>query len=195
MEVRADSSQSRRFARVPFDAPVRLTRLSTGQSLELAGVNLSENGLFLETVIPFAHGEIFRLSFPSADGGFQEVSAARVAWRRPFSPERAPGQPPGVGLSFMFMRPDDREALRTLVEEGGVAPRPMPRTVASRAPVAPHVLGDEEEEAPRPAPVTSWGDPDAMELMDVGPFGWLLVVSLAMAAMASLLIGMHPPAM
>src|SRR4051812_2961615 len=104
MEVRADSAQSRRFARVPFDAPVRLIRHATGQSLELAALNLSESGLFVETVIPFAIGEVFRLSFPDADGGFEEVAAARVAWRRAFQPQRSIGQPPGVGLSFVFMR-------------------------------------------------------------------------------------------
>lgn len=188
MEVRADSSQGRRFGRVPFDAPVRLTRVATGQTLELQGVNLSENGVFVETVIPFSAGELFRLHFPGEPEGLGEVAAARIAWRRAFSPNREPGQPPGVGLSFLFMSLDDRFALHTLVEAGGVAPQPASRAPSSRVPVAPRVI---DEDLPQPLPSLAWSG-DTMELMDVGPFGWLLVVALAMAAMASLLLGMQP---
>lgn len=184
MELRADRSQSRRFARVPFEVPVRLTRNSTGQTLELAASNLSEGGLFLETVIPLIPGELFRLTFPSQPGELESIAAARVTWRRAFSPSRLPGEPPGAGLSFLFMSAEDRQALRALVESGGVAaPRPP-----ARAPVAPRLL-----EPVQPTPLSSLVEPsETLSMMDVGPFGWLLVVALAMAAVASLLLSMQP---
>lgn len=180
LELSQEATRARRFGRVPFDAPVRLTRHSTGQTLELSGVNLSENGLFVETVIPFAIGELFRLSF-----GEVEVAAARVAWRRPYLQPRSAASPPGIGLMFLLMHPSDRAALRGLVESGGIAPSPKPRTIPSRvAPVA---------NAPHPPPQMRWqlagGE---AEMLDVGPVGWLLALALAMAAVASLLVGLHP---
>jgi hypothetical protein len=186
MEARADT-QARRFARVPFDAPVRLVRHSTGQALELQAHNLSENGVFVETVIPFATGELFRLSFPTHPCSLEEVAAARVSWRRPFSTSREPGQPPGVGLSFLFMSLEDRQALHVLVEAGGVPPRASARAASSRTPVAPRVIP-----ASDPARLTFGSAGETAELFDVGPFGWLLIVTLALAAVASLLLGLQP---
>lgn len=185
MEAHADleRAQHRRFARVPFDCRVRLTRLATGQSLELDAVNLSEGGIFVQTVIPFPVGELFRVAVldERAPEDFAEVAAARVAWRRPFTNTREPGEPPGIGIAFLLMSPDDREGLSRIVEDGGLAPRARPIA----APVAPIAV----EEPVLPALVDG---AEAIELDDVGPFGWLLVIALALAALASLLLGMHP---
>lgn len=200
MEVWADSSertdvQTRRFVRVPFQAPVRLTRMTTGQELELQAVNLSENGLYLETVIPFALGEVFRLAFPTSPNGFEQVAAARVVWRRGFATTRVAGQPPGIALAFLMMRPSDRQALTQLVEDGGIIPPRTHQTVPSRAPVATRIVPEEPERETVTRPtfrLQHAGGPDTLEMMDAGPFGWLLVLALALAGIASLLVGMQP---
>ncbi len=203
MEVWADSSsertdvQTRRFVRVPFQAPVRLTRMSTGQELELQAVNLSENGLYLETVIPFAMGEVFRLAFPTAPNGFEHVAAARVVWRRGFATNRVAGQPPGIALAFLMMRPSDRQSLTQLVEDGGIIPARTHHTIPSRAPVATRIVPRDDQpdrdSVTRPSfRLTTASGPDAMEMMDAGPFGWLLLLALALAALASLLVGLQP---
>lgn len=197
MEVRAGNQQrtdvqTRRFGRVPFQAPVRLTRLSTGQELELHALNLSENGIFLETVIPFSEGELFRLSFPTAPSAFEQVAAARVVWRRPFGATRAPGHPPGVALSFVMMRPDDRQALATLVANGGIVP-PRVRTTPSRAPVAARIVPTDAKHPDLPKMrFANTNGGATVEAMDIGPLGWLLVLALALAALASLLLGLQP---
>lgn len=191
-----ESGRSRRFCRVPFDAPVRLTRHSTGQVLELQATNLSETGLFVETVIPFTPGELFRLDMPGAPDGFESVAVAKVCWRRPFSLNRAPGLPPGIGLMFLLMHPTDRQALHALVENGGIAPAPRPKTTPARtAPVAlPKPVG-ETRPVQVPPPQLRWKPIgiDDQAAIDVAPFGWLLAIALALAAMASLLVGLQPP--
>lgn len=199
MEVWADSGertdvQTRRFVRVPFQAPVRLTRMTTGQELELQAVNLSENGLYLETVIPFALGEVFRLAFPTSPNGFEGVAAARVVWRRGFATTRVAGQPPGIALAFLMMRPSDRQALTQLVEDGGIIPPRTHQTTPSRAPVATRIVPeDDPEPVTRPSfRLKTAGGPETLEMLDAGPFGWLLVLALALAAIASLLVGLQP---
>lgn len=182
------SARTRRFGRVPFFVPVRLIRISTNQVLELQASNLSESGVFVETVIPFTVGEVFKLVIPSAPGGFEEVAVARISWRRPFSSARGTGAQPGIGISFVMMRPAERRALAQLVEAGGVAAPPPPRTIASRSPVQPRVLVLDRP-APPPERFVLAGHSAAM---DVGPAGWLLVAALAAAAAASLLLGLQP---
>lgn len=179
-------TRARRFPRVPFHTPVRVTRLSTGQTLELMAQNLSETGMFVETVIPFPVGELFKLTFPDSPEDFGEVAVARVVWRRAFTPSRPAGMPPGIGVAFLLMRPGDRRALTGLVDAGGVQP-PAPA----------------KEDAPRPArsappppralPMLPAGvGPASDEVIDLGPSGWLLLAALSMAAVAALLAGLQP---
>ena len=191
-----ESGRARRFCRVPFDAPVRLTRHSTGQVLELQASNLSEGGLFVETVIPFAPGELFRLEMPGAPSGFDTVAVAKVCWRRPFSLNRSPGLPPGIGLMFLLMRPSDRQALHELVEDGGIAPSPRPATRPARSAPLPATVEPSKLPAVAPPPPQLRWRPVGVEdttAIDVAPFGGLLAIALALAAMASLLVGLQPP--
>ena len=174
--------RARRFPRVPFRVPVRVTRLATGQVLELMALNLSETGMFLETVIPFPVGELFRVNLPTAPADFEEVAVARVVWRRAFTPSRPAGMAPGIGIAFLLMRPADRRALAAVVEDGGVAPEPVyepPRP--SRSPEAPP--------PDRSAPALS---PTMTDVIDLGPMGWLLLAAMSMAAVAALLAGLQP---
>jgi hypothetical protein len=177
----------RRFPRVPFQIPVRLTRLATGQVLELMARDVSAGGLFVETVIPFPVGEIFRLTIPDAPEGFDEVAVARVAWRRAFTPSRPAGMPPGIGLAFVLMRPASRRSLAAVVDSGGVrAPEPaqLPAPVPARAPAPPPAPRDLGSLVPAPFA------PD--DMIDLGPGAWLLLAALSLAATAMLLSGLQP---
>ncbi len=180
-------TQTRIFSRVPFDVPVRVTRTSTRQALDLRASNLSERGLFLETVLPFAEGELVRLHFPTRPGGFGAVAAARVAWRRPFGPDLPVGTAPGIGIAFLMMSPDDRLALRRLVESGGIGRSPSSAT--PRLPAAPWSVPGF---ASRIARVGLLGRADAATL-ETGPNAWALAVALLLAAAASLLLGTSQP--
>lgn len=179
-----EEARPRRFPRVPFHVPVRLTRLATGQVLDLQAQNLSESGLFVETVIPFPVGELFRLRFPTSPGDLEEVAVARVVWRRAYTPSRPAGTRPGLGIAFLLMRPAERRALGILVEEGGVAPPEPERQPPPRAPDPP----PPETSA---SPLLAAG-PLADEIVDLGPTGWLLLAALSMAAVAALLAGLQP---
>ena len=185
-----EEARGRRFPRVPFHTPVRATRISTGQSLELMAENLSETGLFIATVIPFPVGELFRLDFPDEPEGFAEVAVARVVWRRAFTPSRPAGMSPGLGVAFLLMRPAERRALTLLVDAGGVQPPAPPKTEMRPA-----------RSAPPPAPVPrgmpvlpalTTGPSVGEEIIDLGPAGWLLLAALSMAAVAALLAGLQP---
>lgn len=183
--VPQEEVRARRFSRVPFHVPVRVTRLSTGQVLELQAQNLSESGMFVETVIPFPVGELFRVRFPTSPGDFDEVSVARVAWRRAFTPSRPAGTQPGIGVAFLLMRPVERRALAALVDDGGVAP-PLPdRRPPPRAPAPP------AREISIPSPLLAAG-PMAEDVVDLGPTGWLVLAALSLAAVAVLLAGIQP---
>lgn len=174
--------RARRFPRVPFHAPVRVTRLSTGQALEFMAQNLSASGMFVETVIPIPVGEFFRVAFPTSPGGFDEVAVARVAWRRPFTSSRPAGMSPGIGFAFLLMRPAERRALEALVEDGGVPPVEQPRKPPNRGPSPPPT---------RDMPLLI-GNSLGEDVIDLGPTGWLLLAALSMAAVAALLAGLHP---
>lgn len=181
--VSSQQVRARRFPRVPFHVPVRLTRLSTGQTLELMAQNLSASGLFVETVIPVPIGELFRVSFPTSPGGFDEVAVARVAWRRPFTSSRPAGTAPGLGIAFLLMRPAERRALEALVDDGGVAPAEPPgRAPGNHAP---------PPAATREIPLLV-GSSLRDDVIDLGPTGWLLLAALSMAAVAALLAGLQP---
>lgn len=169
---------------MPFHVPVRLTRLSTGQVMELMAQNLSASGVFVETVIPFPVGELFRVSFPTSPGDFDEVAVARVAWRRPFTPSRPAGLAPGIGIAFLLMRPAERRALETLIDEGGIAPAEPERMPPPRAPAPPA-----ETTLPRQLVIPAGPGEDAV---DLGPTGWLVLAALSMAAVAALLAGLNP---
>ena len=185
--VPQEEVRARRFPRVPFHVPVRVTRLSTGQVLELQAQNLSQSGMFVETVIPFPIGELFRVRFPTSPGDFDEVSVARVAWRRAFTPSRPAGTQPGIGVAFLLMRPAERRALGQLVDDGGVAPREPERRPPPRAPAPPP-----EREVPVSASPLFAGGPVGEDVIDLGPTGWLLLAALSLAAVAALLAGLHP---
>ena len=116
---------------------MKVTRIATGQVLELMAQNLSLSGMFVETVIPFPVGELFKITFPTSPGGFDEVAVGRVAWRRPFTPSRPAGLAPGIGVAFLLMRPAERRALEELIDEGGVAPPEPERMPPPRAPAPP----------------------------------------------------------
>lgn len=181
--VSSQELRARRFPRVPFHVPVRVTRLSTGQTLEFMAQNLSASGMFVETVIPIPVGELFRVAFPTSPGGFDEVAVARVAWRRPFTASRPAGMSPGIGFAFLLMRPAERRALELLVEDGGVAPVEHPRTPPNRGPSPPPPT--------REIPLLI-GSSLSEDVIDLGPTGWLLLAALSMAAVAALLAGLQP---
>jgi len=178
-----EPQQLRRFARVPFAVPVRLVLHGSDQSVDLMAVNLSENGIFVESVIPFVNGQLFQLILPTRPGGFSRVAAARVVWRRPYTGRRTPGLPAGTGLAFLLMRPEDRAALTELVESGGVAP-------TAQAPSRPRVVVHELPAPPRLAPVDPRLGSSLTQAFDPTPFGWLLAVALALAALANLVGGL-----
>lgn len=77
------------------------------------GANVSETGVFIQSLAPRPLGTRLRLvmHFPSA-GSEPICSDAEVCWVRRYGGKRGPSA--GMGMRFLGMRPSDRSLLQTL---------------------------------------------------------------------------------
>ena len=79
--------------------------------------DLSETGLFVETVMPLSPGKRVRLTplLPGAAGLFE--LDGEVVRTEEYDPDRLMERPAGMGVRFLDVTPEQVEQLRALVEE------------------------------------------------------------------------------
>lgn len=77
------------------------------------GANLSETGVFVQSLAPRAPGTRLRLVMHFAHAGAEPIcSEAEVRWVRGYGGKRGPSA--GMGLRFVGLRPSDRSLLQSL---------------------------------------------------------------------------------
>jgi uncharacterized protein (TIGR02266 family) len=77
------------------------------------GANLSETGVFVQSLAPRPAGTRLRLVMHMVGSGSEPIATdAEVRWVRGYGGKRAPSA--GMGLRFLGMRPSDRSLLQTL---------------------------------------------------------------------------------
>jgi CheY-like chemotaxis protein len=120
---------TRRFPRVPLEAPVQWRMRGGGEFTETydaTGVarTLSEGGLMVELPAPLAVASLLDLRVEVPVG--QVIAVGKVVWSR-FQAEAKRGE--GAyhhGVQFMGMDPDVRASLRGLIQGMGSEPRRAP---------------------------------------------------------------------
>ncbi len=92
-----------------------------GPPLSQYSVNLSTGGLFLESVNLLPEGTLLYLRFELPDSRMI-FSRGRVAWgNRPDAPI-CHSLPPGMGIQFMDLQPEDLDALRCYIRGRRILP-------------------------------------------------------------------------
>ncbi|HKC52698.1 MAG TPA: PilZ domain-containing protein [Myxococcota bacterium] len=77
------------------------------------GANVSETGVFVQSLAPRAPGTRLRLVMHLAGKGSEPITSdAEVRWVRGYGGKRGPSA--GMGMHFLGMRPSDRGLLQTL---------------------------------------------------------------------------------
>jgi hypothetical protein len=98
----------RRHARRTLAVEFRAGGMDGLGSLELSGADLSAGGAFLVSDLLLEPGESLSLEFEIAGRAGPVQAQARVAWVRRFP---GPEQPAGMGIEFVRLGKDEREAL------------------------------------------------------------------------------------
>ena len=92
----------------------------------LYSYNLSQDGMFLETVRPYPEGTRFALRFNLPDSSKTIHSVVEVVYSLEETPDEGDWQLPGMGVHFVALDNDDRELIsKFLSEEGRSAKRLM----------------------------------------------------------------------
>jgi uncharacterized protein (TIGR02266 family) len=110
----------RRFPRIQLALTVELRFASADAVLESSTVDISEGGVFIRMPNPRPEGTLIRLRLHVGDRGL-EIGGVVVRCVRP-----GEGEPPGIGVLFTELRPDDANFVQTLVRER-LGPHARPR--------------------------------------------------------------------
>jgi hypothetical protein len=114
----------RRFdrRRAVFAVTVRTATSKVAGAIHLDSADFSEGGAFLRSELLFEVGELLDLEIPMPSGVVVKATGkvARVA--------REPGgeTPPGMGIEFIQLTPDDRRALVAALIRAGASNKPAP---------------------------------------------------------------------
>jgi hypothetical protein len=103
-----------RKIRIPFVQRASLA-LGAGQAgrEEVFLVDLGLAGVFAERRDPIGLGELVEISFPLPGNEIPVTARCRVAWRHgQGEPIRSRSLPPGMGLEFVEISPEDLERVR-----------------------------------------------------------------------------------
>ena len=130
------------FSRIPLVTRCVVTRPSApqeGGGVEAMMANISVLGAYLVLGATLEADEEVRLRFLLPDARPPVECEAQVTWVNVAPPECVDSLPPGCGLRFQSMRPEDHERIALLVENYRVAARPMiarqvPHTGLTRVP-------------------------------------------------------------
>ncbi len=104
--------ERRQFLRLPTHIQIQV---GTAGALQTAAVrNVSEGGLFLATDTPLERGACVLLVLDeSLDGGPPVEIRGRVSW---VCSEQRGDEPPGMGIAFEKLKPEQREVVDRLVD-------------------------------------------------------------------------------
>jgi len=105
------ASDRRRFPRIQLALTVELRFVSANAVLESSTVDISEGGVFIRMPRPRPEGTAIRLRL-NVGGRALEIGGVVVRCVRP-----GEGEPPGIGVLFTELRPDDAAFVQTLVRE------------------------------------------------------------------------------
>lgn len=115
------SRDRRRFPRIQLALTVELRFASADAVLESSTVDISEGGVFIRMPSPRPEGTAIRLRLHVGERVL-EIGGVVVRCVRP-----GEGEPPGIGVLFTELRPDDANFVQTLVRE-----QMSPRASSSR---------------------------------------------------------------
>jgi uncharacterized protein (TIGR02266 family) len=103
--------ERRRFPRIQLALTVELRFASAEEVLESSTVDISEGGMFIRMPSPRPEGTAIELRL-HVGGRAVEIGGVVVRCVRP-----GEGEPPGIGVLFTALRPDDANFVQTLVRE------------------------------------------------------------------------------
>ncbi len=89
------------------------------QEIMLSGysIDLSSGGLYIKTELPFDVGEDLMLTFTLSEQNKEKVSCrARVAWVNNKKDPSKPKLPPGMGVEFVDLSPEDLASISSFME-------------------------------------------------------------------------------
>lgn len=109
------------FSRVPFVQSCTVTW--DGLETECLVCNISMLGVYLHLAAPLERRREVTLRFRLADEGAEIEAAAVVTWVNETPPDGATGLPPGCGLRFLRVAPDDLRRIAALVAAYVAAPQ------------------------------------------------------------------------
>lgn len=101
----------RRFPRIQLALTVQLRFASAEAALESRTVDISEGGVFIRMPKPRPEGTAIRLQL-HVGGRVLEIGGVVVRSVRPDE-----GEPPGIGVLFTELRPEDASFVQSLVRE------------------------------------------------------------------------------
>lgn len=79
------------------------------------GLDISTGGLYLKTELPLSVNEHISLIFHLPDRIDPVTCNAKVAWTNPTIGNRKPELPPGVGVEFIDLTPEELSAISSLI--------------------------------------------------------------------------------
>lgn len=109
-------SDRRRYLRVPLR--VKVTNKATEMFEYFLSTNISVGGMFLRTETPYVVETFVKLEFSLPGEAKPILADGRVARAVPPSPNSE--NPPGMGIQFMFLSPEDKEAIERFVKKSGL---------------------------------------------------------------------------
>ncbi len=116
---------SKQRACVRLDSQIQVDFSLDDEVSILYSYNLSEEGMFLETVQPYPEGTRFAIRFNLPDSSKTIHSVVEVVYSLEENPNEGDWQLPGMGVHFVALDDDDRELISKFLSESGLAAKRM----------------------------------------------------------------------
>lgn len=116
-----DAEGRRLHARLKRRIPVQFRSLGLDRARLTFSRDISRSGVFLQSLDPLSPGERIEVAFESP-GGQPALNLACEVVRRVLPDPAAPQRVPGVGASFLNLKPDAQERLRAYLRSLLLAP-------------------------------------------------------------------------
>lgn len=101
----------RKSERLPYFTPVKVTLERIKEEIWGLSTDISENGLYIRTLVPPPNDTIITVSFKPPTGEGMVQMGARVAWRKEYGDASHPSKQPGFGLEFARISEPDKAAV------------------------------------------------------------------------------------
>jgi len=85
-------------------------------------INMSTGGVFIETSMILPEDTELTVKFKLPDSDAIIVAKVRVAWTNGPEALKKTALPPGMGLQFLNLSPEDMRAIRTYLDKGAFMP-------------------------------------------------------------------------